>query len=119
LLHFIKQENKNDCLLACLAMILTYFNKQKITIHQLKIEKNELRITESGLNLKNFKNISARHGILTKFYQLSFKELTEITFENPVIIVTYDNCIGYHALIIFKSNKSKFLIADPNSTRFE
>lgn len=102
-LPLIFQTEKNECGLACLAMILAY--------HGYKIDINTLRrrqpVSAQGLNLKSLIQISERLHLMPRPVRLELDKLTEL---NVPAILHWD--MG-HFVVLKKVKGRKIHIHDP------
>jgi ABC-type bacteriocin/lantibiotic exporter with double-glycine peptidase domain len=112
----IKQKENNECLLACLKALIKYYHNQKIDIEQLK--KNII-LSEKGLNLLQFKNLSKDYEIEIKIHKIRSEDLNKLHFSDPIIIIVNNENYGYHSLLIYKETNKNFLIIDPEKGKLE
>ena len=106
-IKYIEQMEQSECGLACLTMIMNYYNIP-ITLANLR---DEYGSTKEGMTFKHLLQLSREKGMNGKAYQFNSNELTnDIT---PAII-HWEN---KHFIVLEKVNKSSFVIVDPAEGR--
>lgn len=113
------QLSKNDCGIACIKTILSYYYYD---IDYIDIKK-KFGDTSNGINILDLKKFFNSIGFETRIYKISYERLVD--FDNisdkelPCIILT-KNSEGNHYIVLQKLKKSnKCLISDPDHPKIE
>lgn len=102
-ISFVAQRNINDCGLACLRMIMSYYRKEDIwkDVHNYPV-------LESGVSLLEIARIAKKIGFKTLSAKLTFKDL-KTKVKGP--------CIAFfnkaHFVVIYGVEEDKIYIGDP------
>lgn len=102
---YIKQDNLNDCGIACLCMILRYYDKN-ISYEKLK---DEFRISKEGISCYDIVKISKKYDINA----FPYKNYSINKVDKPLIVHTINSDNIQHFVIIERSMKNKLKIIDP------
>ena len=102
---YIKQDNLNDCGIACLCMILKYYEK---SINYEKL-KNQFKISKEGISCYDIVKISKSYDIDA----IPYKNYSINKVDEPIIAHTINSNNTQHFVIIEKSMKNKLKIIDP------
>lgn len=103
---YIEQMEKNECGLACLAMILSYY-KHNMTLGELR----KYYSSKNGLSFYDMKKISMEFGLESKFYKVDPSKIKFIRDEKIFPLIAHWE--GNHFVIIEKISKSKAYIVNP------
>lgn len=104
---YIEQMEQSECGLACLTMIMNYFNIP-ITLANLR---DEYGSTKEGMTFKHLLQLSKEKGMEGIAYQINSDELTNDIL--PAII----HWEKKHFIVLEKVTKSSFIIVDPGEGR--
>ena len=102
---FVNQTENNDCGLACLTMVLKYFNIDT----SLKKLKNSISYKDEMISVYDIIKISKKYGILATGY----KNVNISDLKFPCIIHVIKNG-KQHFITLLDKKKNKFLQADPS-----
>lgn len=113
------QLSKNDCGIACIKTILSYYYYD---IDYIDIKK-KFGDTSNGINILDLKKFFNSIGFETRIYKISYERLVDLDNisdkELPCIILT-KNSEGNHYIVLQKLKKSnKCLISDPDHPKIE
>ena len=113
MLQYKEQVQQLDCGLAVVQMIHHYFYDNWISISLLKANVN---YSSEGINLLELTNLSEKFGFLIESYQGSFKQLTKINLNQPIISLIR-NDVFLHYIVIDKIKNNYVIYYDPVSGR--
>lgn len=106
---YIPQMQESECGLACIAMILNYYN-YSISLSDMR---NDFKVSRDGLSFKNLIEIGFYYHLDTKAYQCPISQLYKI--KKPCLIHIDNN----HYVVLEKVTKNKAYIVDPNIGKYK
>jgi ATP-binding cassette subfamily B protein len=111
---FYKQLDTMDCGPTCLRMIASHYGKD-ISLQKLRLYCD---IQKQGVSMEGIVNAAERIGIEALPIKVTYREITERNLPTPCILHWNQN----HFVVLYKltrpkSEKAKFLIADPSQDR--
>lgn len=101
---FVAQFQKNDCGLACVAMILRYYGSHESMYDLSSI----LEVGRDGTSMKQINDLLNKFNLNTKIYKIPAEKLNIIKL--PVILHWEEN----HFVILEKIKGSQYYIIDSN-----
>lgn len=110
--YHTKQQADNDCGIACLVSVYSYFGKKDVNCDFLK----DIVMKSDDYSIKDLISITRNFEMFeSKAVKINKKDLDRVINSNtlPLIALTHQNGRG-HYIVIYKTLKNHLIISDPN-----
>ena len=104
-IKFVEQNEHSECGLACVTMILNYFNYTKTTLQQLR---DQYGVPMGGYKLSDLVIILKENNLSSRGFRVSAVDL----FRTTLPVIAFWN--NKHYVVIEKRRRNNFLICDPS-----